>query len=293
MMSDDILMKFSIYLNVERGLALNTLDSYNLDLVAFFNFLVERNNTYKDFVREDIVDFMDHMRVRGYSLSSIGRFVSAMKTFCKYLVIEKERDDDPAENLHPPKKWEQIPKALSFDEILSILKTRVPARYVIRDIAMLELLYSSGLRVSELVNLSLDGTDLEAGFIRVVGKGSKERLVPVNERAREAIKRYLRELRPKIIKEGHSPFLFLNNRGNAMTRQRFWQTIKAYGKKAGIEITPHTIRHCFATHLLEGGADLRSIQKMLGHASISTTQIYTKVSTERLRKEYNKYHPRA
>ncbi|KJR40181.1 tyrosine recombinase XerD [Candidatus Magnetoovum chiemensis] len=160
---------------------------------------------------------------------------------------------------------------------------------------MLELMYSSGLRVSELVNFQIDKLDLQAGFIKVTGKGSKERLVPINSRAKEHIVKYIKELRPQLIKnkQNHSPYLFLNNRGQAMTRQRFWQTIKSYGKAAGIELTPHTLRHSFATHLLEGGADLRSIQKMLGHEDISTTQIYTKIDSQRIIEQYKKHHPRA
>ncbi len=167
------------------------------------------------------------------------------------------------------------------------------SKYYLRDITMLELMYASGLRVSELVNLKLSDINFEAGFIRVRGKGDKERVVPIAHRSMEKLKKYLVELRPKLLKRNASDYVFLNNRGQAMTRQRFWQNLKAMGKIAGVNVTPHMIRHSFATHLLEGGADLRSLQKMLGHSDISTTQIYTKVSMDRLRKEYLKHHPRA
>lgn len=284
---------FIYYLNTERGLSENTLISYKKDISQFMDFLDSREKTYSDFFKDEIVDFIDNLRTREYSVSSICRYISTIRAFCRFLLIEKERKDDPAENLHIPKKWEQVPKALSFEEVVQLLETKASGKYLVRDIAMLELLYSSGLRVSELVTLEFYRVDFEAGFIKVLGKGKKERLVPLNQRALEKIREYSQGLRVEMQKGKSSPYLFLNNRGGAMTRQRFWQTIKEYGKRAGIELSPHTMRHCFATHLLEGGADLRSVQKMLGHASISTTQIYTKVTTERLRKEYAKYHPRA
>jgi integrase/recombinase XerD len=163
----------------------------------------------------------------------------------------------------------------------------------LRDSAMLELIYSSGLRVSELTSIKLGDINFEAGFIRVMGKGSKERVVPVNARAIEKVKRYMSVERPVILGKKRSAYLFVTRRGGPMTRQRFWQMLKSIGKKAGLELSPHTMRHCFATHLLEGGADLRSVQKMLGHSDISTTQIYTKVTTDRIKKVFKKYHPRA
>ncbi len=292
-MNNDILKKFILYLTAERGVSLNTVKSYESDLSKFFAFIDKRHKKHGEFVKGDIVDFMDDIKGKGYSINTICRFISSIRSFCKYLLIESERTDDPAENLHIPKRWDSLPRVLSIDDVISLLKADISSKFKLRDIAMLELLYSSGLRVSELVSLEVDRVDLEAGFIRVMGKGSKERLVPLNERARKRIKIYLSELRPKILNGKHSSYLFLNNRGRLMTRQRFWQTIKAYGKKAGIELSPHTLRHCFATHLLSGGADLRSLQKMLGHSDISTTQIYTKVSTDRIREEYEKCHPRA
>ncbi|KWT82059.1 site-specific tyrosine recombinase XerD [Candidatus Magnetominusculus xianensis] len=291
--TSEILGQFLAYLEVERGLSQNTIESYGLDLEQYINYLYLNSKNEKEFQREDIINYIDHLRDKGYSMSSICRFISSTRAFCKFLLIERHRKDDPSETVRLPKKWEQLPKALMFDDVLAILTTRVDTKFVLRDVAMLELMYASGLRVSELVNVEVDKLEMDAGFIKVMGKGSKERLVPVNERARERIKKYLKELRPVILNNKHSPYLFLTNRAEPMTRQRFWQTIKAYGQMAGVELSPHTLRHCFATHLLEGGADLRSIQKMLGHVDISTTQIYTKVSTEKVRKEYDKHHPRA
>jgi len=214
---------------------------------------------------------------------------------CKYLIIENVIKEDPSENLQTPKRWERLPKSLSVSEVRSFLEldTPIDKPTMMRDSVMLELLYSSGLRVSELVSLKVEDINLEAGFIRVLGKGSKERVVPVNIRAIGRLRGYLNKARQEILKKRQSSYLFVTGRGRSLTRQRFWQTIKTLGRKKGIDLSPHTLRHSFATHLLEGGADLRSVQKMLGHSDISTTQIYTKVTTERLKKVYTKHHPRA
>ncbi|MCI4625945.1 MAG: site-specific tyrosine recombinase XerD [Candidatus Magnetoovum sp. WYHC-5] len=287
----ELLNSFLAYLSVEKGLALNTVESYNNDLTKFYEFLGDEKQGFR---REDIVNYIELLREKDYSISSICRLISSIHTYCKFLMIEGYSDDDPSENLHLPAKWQHLPKALSIDEVVTLLRTRVASDYVLRDIAMLELLYSSGLRVSELVSFKVEWLNMDAGFMRVIGKGSKERLIPINERAKSSIKEYMTVLRPKMLKKGiTSPYLFLSKRGAPMTRQRFWQTIKSYGKQAGIELSPHTLRHSFATHLLEGGADLRSIQKMLGHSDIATIQIYTKVSSERIKGEYKKYHPRS
>ena len=209
------------------------------------------------------------------------------------MIIENIIKEDPSENLQTPKKWEKLPRALSLKDVISLLDSRTDNFTFLRDTAMLEILYSSGLRVSELVSLKLNDVNLEAGFLRIMGKGSKERLVPINSRALDKIKEYIKELRTVLLKKKQSDYLFVTNRGGAMTRQRFWQMIKKYGKQIGINLSPHTLRHSFATHLLEGGADLRSVQKMLGHSDISTTQIYTKVSADRIKKVYTEHHPRA
>jgi integrase/recombinase XerD len=292
-----LLNDFLTYLSVEKGLSRNTVDSYFLDLSKFQNFLSSKDKEFVSFSRADIIDFIERLRDEGYSTASICRFISSIKGLCKYLIIEDIIKEDPSENLQAPKKWERLPKSLSISEVRSLLEINssnnqsVPTK--IRDHVMFELLYSSGLRVSELISLKLEDINLEAGFLRVLGKGSKERVVPVNTRAMQMVKRYINQQRPEILKKRRSSHLFVTRRGGPMTRQHFWQTIKTFGRRLGIELSPHTMRHSFATHLLEGGADLRSLQKMLGHSDISTTQIYTKVSTERLKKVYSKYHPRA
>jgi integrase/recombinase XerD len=289
----DVLKSFISYLSVERGLSRNTVDSYTLDLKGFFAFLVERGREQQQFTREDIVDYLGRLKDSGHSTASVCRLISSVKSFSRYLIIEKIITEDPTETLRNPKQWDRLPKALSFEDIKTLLETEVKSERYIRDAAMLELMYSSGLRVSEIISIKINDLNFEAGFLRVFGKGSKERIVPMNKRAADKIKKYMLELRPSLLKGRQSPFLYLTGRGTPMTRQRFWQALKRLGNLAGLKITPHSIRHSFATHLLDGGADLRSVQKMLGHSDISTTQIYTKVSADRIRKVYLDHHPRA
>jgi integrase/recombinase XerD len=293
----DHLKNFLIYLSAEKGLSRNTVESYNFDLRKFRDFLKPEDRDLGSFSRADIIDFIEQLRDEGYSASSICRFVSSVRGLCKYLLVENIVKEDPSETLQGPRKWERLPKSLSKSEVRSFLESGPSLKpsepTTVRDFVMFELLYSSGLRVSELVSLKLEDINFEAGFLRVLGKGSKERIVPVNMRAIERIKSYMARQRMEILKHRRSPYLFVTSRARPMTRQRFWQTIKRIGRKLGIEISPHTMRHSFATHLLEGGADLRSLQKMLGHSDISTTQIYTKVTTDRLKQVYSKHHPRA
>ncbi len=285
--------KFLSYLALERGLSKNTVESYRLDLKGFFKFLQERNKKADTFERDDIVDYIGILRDKGAAASSISRLLSSIKGFTRFLIIEKVIFEDPTERIRTPEGWQRLPRALSLYEIKELLQTEYKHKTFLRDTAMFELMYSSGLRVSELISLKINDINYEGGFLRVIGKGSKERIVPMNDRAKAKILRYMQELRPKMLKKKQSPYIFLSNRGASMTRQRFWQALKKLAEQAGIKITPHIIRHSFATHLLEGGADLRSVQKMLGHSDISTTQIYTKVSGERIRKVYYQYHPRA
>lgn len=288
---------FLTYLSVERGLSRNTVESYSIDLRKFQDFLSSGDKGFVSFSRADIVDFIEKLRDEDYSISSICRFISSVKSLCRYLIVENIIKDDPSENLQAPKRWERLPKALSISEVKSLIEVNLSPHLckptAVRDYVMLELLYSSGLRVSELISLKIEDVNLEAGFLRVLGKGSKERVVPVNIRAMGRIKKYITNQRRHILGKRMSSYLFVTRRGGPMTRQRFWQTIKALGRKTRIDLSPHTMRHSFATHLLEGGADLRSLQKMLGHSDISTTQIYTKVTTDRLKKVFLKYHPRA
>jgi len=288
-----VFRSFISYLSVERGLSKNTVASYTTDLKGFFGSLSEGGRDSGSFTRQDIVNYLGRLKDTGYSTASVCRFISSIKGFCRYLITEKIIFEDPTETLRSPKQWDRLPKALSLEDIKTLFETEIKSETFIRDSAMLELMYSSGLRVSELISSKVNDLNFEAGFLRVFGKGSKERIVPMNHRAADKIRQYVLELRPSLLKGRQSPFLFLTNRGRPMTRQRFWQALKKLGSLAGLQITPHTIRHSFATHLLDGGADLRSVQKMLGHEDISTTQIYTKVSAERIRKAYIDHHPRA
>lgn len=293
----DILKAFLAYLAAEKGLAKNTIYSYEVDLKRFRRFLVSKGKDFPLFSRSDILDCIESMRDQSYAVPSICRFLSTVRSFCAYLIIERHLSDDPSENLESPKRWERLPKAIGIDDVERLLASVEAGRQAdhlhARDAVMFELLYSSGLRVSELVALKLEDVNLDAGYLRVFGKGSKERIVPLHLRALEKLKRYITVERVTFLRKRNSSYLFLTRRGGPMTRQRFWQTMKKWGKSIGLDISPHTIRHSFATHLLEGGADLRSLQKLLGHADISTTQIYTKVTTDRLKQVYLKYHPRA
>jgi integrase/recombinase XerD len=297
----EILKGYLTFLSVEKGLARNSVLSYQRDLKTFEIFLSERSKDLGNFSKMDIIEFIEGLR-EDHSISSICRVLSAIRGLCKYLILEKIIEEDPSENLDTPKRWDRVPKALSFDEVERVINATVrpgdkkrkdSMALNFRNSVMVELLYSSGLRVSELVNLRVQDINIEGGFIKVMGKGSKERVVPVSRRTIEKVKEYMRSYRNLLLGKKNTDFLFTTSRGRAMTRQRFWQALKVYGKETGLSLSPHMLRHSFATHLLEGGADLRSLQKMLGHADISTTQIYTKVSTDRLRKVYKEYHPRA
>jgi len=289
---EKLLEDFLAYLAVEKGLARNTVASYSMDLLKFFKFLLSRKRRPRSLGKEDVVDFLDALRSGGSSIASMCRALSAIKGLARYMLLQGLMEEDPTENVFSPRRWETLPKALSVGEVKELLKSNVNGRLTLRDSAMLELLYSSGLRVSELVLLRVSDVNFEAGFLRVIGKGGKERVVPASTRSLRRVKGYMEGLRQKLLKDRRSEYLFVTSRGGPMTRQRFWQALKGYGALAGVELSPHMLRHSFATHMLEGGADLRSLQKMLGHSDISTTQIYTKVSMDRAKKVYSEHHPR-
>jgi integrase/recombinase XerD len=236
------------------------------------------------------------MRLAGRSARSVARWLVAARRFFTYLVDEGVRTENPTAHLELPKAWRALPKVMSFDEVEALLAApdRAEPRGL-RDAAMLELLYATGLRVSELVGLKLGDIQLDAGYLRCMGKGSKERVVPMGAQADASLRAYLSNGRPEILGKRRGDALFVNVRGGPLSRQGFWKILKAYARTAGIRtpVSPHTVRHSFATHLLENGADLRSVQIMLGHADISTTQIYTHVNRERLRRLYRDFHPRA
>ena len=294
--SNILLDQFISHLRIERGLSENTVSSYSSDLIKYFNYLERKKKPPIVVGREDISEYLVSIKKNNaYSARTIARNLSAIKMFYRFLIGEGRLTDNPARLLEPIKLPGRLPGTLSHNEVDRLLE--VPDNTTSlgqRDSAMLELLYATGLRVSELVGLHLVNINLEPGFVRTIGKGSKERLVPMGDKARDAIKLYLTYGRPDLIRGKNIPFVFLNSRGTSISRQGFWKIIKKYGIMAGVtkKITPHSLRHSFATHLLEGGADLRSVQIMLGHSDISTTQIYTHVSRERLKQIHEKYHPR-
>jgi len=293
--AEEILKVFDQYLSVERGLSVNTRISYARDIRKFFLFLRKERTSWTKAKEADLVKFLHHQSRAGLSARSLARLVSTLKSFYKYLILDGMLEKNPAENLTTPKTWLNLPKFLTFKEVERLL--RQPDEEDVqgcRDKAMLELLYATGLRVSELVSLKLSDVNLEDGFLLCRGKGGKERIVPLGKTAGAAVARYLAASRPRLIKK-ETEFLFLTYRGGPFSRQGFWKNLNSYGRKAGLKakISPHVLRHSFATHLLERGADLRSVQVMLGHSQITTTQIYTHVSRKQLRRVYDKYHPRA
>ena len=292
--TDILLDQFIAHLRVERGLAANTIQSYSRDLIRFLAFLESRGRAPEKAVREDVSAFLGSLHGR-LSARSAARSLSAVRMFFRFLVSEGHMATSPARLVEAPKLPRRLPEILSPQEVERLLEQPDPSTPPgSRDRAMLELLYATGLRVSELVGLQLQNVNLEAGFVRMVGKGSKERVVPMGDKAREAVRDYRAGARPALAGPRNPADLFLNARGRGLTRQGFWKIIKRYGRAAGIRasITPHGLRHAFASHLLEGGADLRSLQIMLGHADITTTQIYTHVTRERLKRIHEKYHPR-
>jgi integrase/recombinase XerD len=286
---------FLDYLAVERGLAKNSLSAYATDLRRFGKYLAERELDLERVERIDIVKYFQTLRGAGISTRSVARALAAIRGLYRFLVAERHIKTDPTENLENPKLWTTLPKSLQSFEVEALL--RAPDAGTVdgmRDRAMLELLYATGLRVSELIKVRIEDVVLDAGFLRTIGKGSKERIVPFGDTARDVIVAYMERARPELDRF-HDPHLFLSRRARPMTRQSFWMKIVKYARDAGVHshVSPHVLRHSFATHLLENGADLRSVQMMLGHSDISTTQIYTHVSRARLQKMYDSFHPRA
>lgn len=290
------LAAFLNYVRVEKGLAGNTVEAYRRDLDKFLTFVERRKLTLQKVRREDVVEFLRSLYSQKLDSRSVARHLASVRNFFKFLCLEKIVNQDPSADIESPKIWKTLPKYLSPEEVDRLLAQPQAATSLGgRDKAMLELLYSTGLRVSELVNLKLGDLQFEMGYLRCLGKGSKERLIPVGKPALKAVEKYLRSARPRLVGERLTPQLFVNRHGRRLTRQGFWKILRAYGRRAGIKtpLTPHRLRHSFATHLLERGADLRSVQLMLGHADISTTQIYTHVIQERLKQIYRQHHPRA
>lgn len=288
----DPVQRFIIYLTVEKGLSQNTLEAYGRDIRQFSAYLDKNGSSIARFSKKDIDSYLNHQNDSGKGSATRARHLASIRGLCKFMLMEGMITEDPVENRSTPKGWKRIPKVLGVEDVETLL-SRPEGKYSLRDSAILEIFYSSGLRVSELVNIRIRDINFEAGFITIMGKGSKERVVPVNEYTLGTIKKYIEELRPEILNKRTSHFLFLRKGGMPMTRQRVFQLVKKYSKGLSCAVSPHTLRHCFASHLLDGGVDLRALQKMLGHTDISTTQIYTKVTPDRLRKIHKKYHPRS
>jgi integrase/recombinase XerD len=294
-------IKFLDYLAVEKGLSKNTLESYGRDIGKYVNFLESKGiNGFSEAGRTEMRELVESLKRSGLSSASVARTLAAVKGLHRFLLLEGLSKTDPTEALETPKRGLQLPKALTGAEVEAILNapsgdgSTLRGPETIRDRAMLETMYAAGLRVSELVGLPSDGVNFEVGFLKVTGKGSKDRLIPLGQAALSAIRTYLEASRPLLLKQRECAALFVTRRGRGMTRQGFWKIVGKYARLAGIkkDISPHMLRHSFATHLLEHGADLRSVQMMLGHADISTTQIYTKVEVSRLKKMHEEMHPR-
>lgn len=286
---------FLNFCRIEKGLAGNSLEAYQTDLQKFVQFAGSRGGGPIPGV-EGVRDYLDFLYGSGLDSRSVARHLSTLRSFYAFLSREGRIASDPTEHLAAPRQWQTIPKFLNPEEIERLLRSPDTSRRTgLRDHAMIELLYATGLRVSELCTLAIADLAQDLGVLRATGKGRKQRMIPVGKAALAAVRAYLESGRPAILKGRPSRYLFVTARGGPMTRQAFWKLLRGHGRKAGVfqHLTPHTIRHSFATHLLEGGADLRSVQSMLGHADISTTQIYTHVMRSRLRKTVDEHHPRA
>ena len=292
----DAIDGYIVYLRDVRRMSPNTLSSYARDLRALDEFAVEQQRPITALERRDLEAFARGLMTAGLAPRSVARTIACVRGFYKFLLVEKKVESDPAEDLRAPRAWPALPKYLDLEEVDRLLaQPDVSTPRGIRDKALVELLYATGLRVTELLSLKAGDISLDAGYLTCIGKGDKQRLVPLGDSAADWIRRYVAEARPALLKGRKSKWLFVNAKGGGqLSRVGFWKLLKEYGIKAGVsrEISPHVLRHSFATHLLERGADLRAIQMMLGHADLSTTQIYTHVLEARLRTVYDKFHPR-
>ena len=297
----DQIENFLNHLSVEKGFSENTISSYRNDLYQLTDFTQKQaedaDPEWASVDRSLLMNYILNLKERNYAPATVARKVAAVKSFFGFLLSEGIMETDPTENLSSPKVGKSLPRPISVSEVQRLLdepaKNSTPEAK--RDRAMLELLYASGMRVSELVSLNIDELNLEAGYVRCFGKGSKERIIPIHQRASEALEEYISKALPTLLRNDEQRALFLNRRGEKLTRQGFWNILKGYARTAKIEaeVTPHTLRHSFATHMLGGGADLRSVQELLGHANISTTQVYTHLTSEHMRRVYEDSHPRA
>lgn len=294
---------FLNHLATQKGFSSNTVEAYRNDLSQLASYIEEQavakgySAAWSSVDRNLLIGYILDLKERGYASATVARKVAAMKSFFDFLVSEGILKADPTENLSSPRVGKSLPKALSVRDLEALLNEPAKSSSVeaMRDKAMLELMYACGMRVSELVSMNVADLDLSAGFVRCFGKGSKERVIPIHDKAIGALEVYLAKARPALLRDTDEKALFLNRRGERLTRQGFWLILKAYVKAAGItaDVTPHTLRHSFATHMLRGGADLRAVQELLGHANISSTQVYTHLTSEHVHQAYEKAHPRA
>jgi integrase/recombinase XerD len=290
---------FLNYLSVEKGYSEHTIAAYRNDLTGLTDFAGKQSiSAWSGFTRQNMLSYLLDLKERGYVATTVARKVAAARSFFSFLVAEGIIRTDPTENMSSPSVGKALPKPIPINQVRLLLEqpAKLSTAEARRDRAMLELLYASGMRVSELVALNLGDVNTKGDyFVRCFGKGRKERIIPLYEQIAKAIQKYIDEDRPKLARDKSEKALFLNARGERLTRQGFWQKLKEYVKSAGLNghISPHTLRHSFATHMLSGGADLRSVQELLGHANISTTQVYTHLTTEHVRRTYDKSHPRA
>jgi integrase/recombinase XerD len=291
---------FLHYLAVEKGYSENTTAAYRNDLTGLADFAGKLGSisSWGDFTRQTMLGYLVDLKERGYVATTMARKVAASRSFFSFMVNEGAIKTDPTENMSSPSVGKALPKPIPISQVRLLLEqpSKLSTAEAKRDRAMLELLYASGMRISELVSLNLGDVNTEGDyFVRCLGKGRKERIIPLYEQIARTIQKYIDEERPKLARGRKESALFLNARGERLTRQGFWQKLKEYAKSAGLSsrISPHTLRHSFATHMLSGGADLRAVQELLGHANISTTQVYTHLTTEHMRRSYDKAHPRA
>lgn len=296
-MLTDAIEDFFHFLRVEKGLSNNTITSYQRDLTAYEKYMAsQEKKSWNEIARTDIMHFLYQLKDNGKSTATISRHISSIRSFHQFLIRERIAENDPSLHIETPKKDRKLPDTLSQEEVDKLLAIPTNTPLSLRNKAMLELLYATGLRVSEMTGLKTEDLHLTMGFVQCLGKGSKERIVPLGDTARHVLEAYMDTARKALIKKNpQENALFVNQHGRALSRQGFWKILRSLTLEAGIQktITPHTLRHSFATHLLENGADLRIVQEMLGHADISTTQIYTHVTKSRLKDIYHTYHPRA
>lgn len=291
---------FLDYLKVEKGLAPLTVSAYSTDIAQFSSFLQRHKRTLLNARRNDVRDFIQELFANSVDGRSVGRKLSALRHLYRYLLLDKLIDHDPTLNIDSPKQWKVLPKSLAHDEISALLASPKPASnhklaaaLALRDRAMLEVFYAGALRVSELISVKLEDLKLDFGYILVRGKGDKERIVPLGRSAQEVLSDYIKSSRPALLAQKSSALLFVGRGGRKLTRQRVWQMVQSASQSAGRHASPHMLRHSCATHMVENGADLRTVQTILGHADISTTQVYTHVALDRLKNVYQKHHPRA